>query len=131
MELYGNAVSLSEKVLDYLWGRQNITLSNIANVDTPGFKSQFVTFEAELAQRIQAANAPNQGQGTRRAIAGAIEGARVGLVTTWNESTRLDGNNVDMDQEQVELVRTVYEYQQLTTSINSEIARMRTAVRSF
>ena len=36
---------LPEKVLDYLWGRQNITLNNIANDDTPGFKSQQVTLK--------------------------------------------------------------------------------------
>ena len=27
---YGNGIALTEKVLDYLWGRQNITLNNIA-----------------------------------------------------------------------------------------------------
>ena len=43
--MYGNGIGLTEKVLDYLWGRQNITLNNIANVDTPGFKAQYVTFE--------------------------------------------------------------------------------------
>ena len=51
--LYGNGIGLTETVLDYLWGRQNITLNNIANVDTPGFKAQYVTFEEELAKKIQ------------------------------------------------------------------------------
>ena len=51
--MYGNGIGLTEKVLDYLWGRQNITLNNIANVDTPGFKAQYVTFEEELAKKIQ------------------------------------------------------------------------------
>ena len=36
---YGNGIALTEKVLDYLWGRQTITLNNIANDDTPGFKT--------------------------------------------------------------------------------------------
>lgn len=51
--LYGNGIGLTETVLDYLWGRQNITLNNIANVDTPGFKAQYVTFEEELAKRFK------------------------------------------------------------------------------
>ena len=51
--MYGNGIGLTEKVLDYLWGRQNITLNNIVNVDTPGFKAQYVTFEEELAKKIQ------------------------------------------------------------------------------
>ena len=35
--------------------RQNLTMNNIANVDTPGFKSQYMTFENELAQKIRSA----------------------------------------------------------------------------
>lgn len=45
--------------------------------------------------------------------------------------TKLDGNNVDMDQEQVELVRTAYEYQYLLSSFNNDISRLKSAVRSF
>ena len=49
--IYGNGIMLTEKVLDFLWGRQTVTLNNIANVDTPGFKSRYVTFEDELNKR--------------------------------------------------------------------------------
>ena len=56
--MYGNGIGLTEKVLDYLWGRQNITLNNIVNVDTPGFKAQYVTFEEELAKKIQTGGRP-------------------------------------------------------------------------
>ncbi len=51
MDLYGNGLLLGEKTLDSLWMRQNLTMNNIANVDTPGFKSQYMTFENELAQK--------------------------------------------------------------------------------
>ena len=36
-------------------GDKNLTMNNIANVDTPGFKSQYMTFENELARKIQSA----------------------------------------------------------------------------
>ena len=42
---YGNGIALTEKTLDLLWGRQNITVNNIANVDTPNYKSKYLTFE--------------------------------------------------------------------------------------
>ena len=54
--LYGNGIELTEKMLDFLWGRQNVTLNNITNVDTPGYKSQYISFEEELRERIQAAS---------------------------------------------------------------------------
>ena len=51
--IYGNGIQMTEKVLDLLWGRQNVTLNNIANVDTPGFKSQYITFEEELERKVK------------------------------------------------------------------------------
>lgn len=127
-DLFGNGVALSEKVLDYLWGRQNVTLNNIANVDTPGFKAQYVSFEETLAQNINLAQ--NQ-KNVMSSVGKAINNTYATLHTTSTTSTRLDGNNVDMDQEQVELVRTTLEYQYMVNSINSELSRLRTAVKSF
>ena len=51
MDLYGNGLLLGEKTLDSLWMRQNLTMNNIANVDTPGFKSQYMTFEMNWHRR--------------------------------------------------------------------------------
>ena len=45
-----------------------------------------------------------------------------------NYSYRLDGNNVDIDTENVELASEQIRYDALTTSINSEFSRMRAAL---
>ncbi len=127
--IYGNGVALTEKVLDYLWGRQSVSLNNIANVDTPGFKSQYITFEEELGQRLSEASSYKKAP--KRAVSEAIETSRSHLNITWDESSRLDGNNVDMDQEQVEVVRTAYEYQYMLSSLNNDITRLRNAAKSF
>lgn len=127
--IYGNGVSLSEKVLDYLWTRQEVTLNNIANDDTPGFKSQYVTFEAEMQKRLSDASA-SFGR-PRQAVADAIDVSGMNLHTTRSESTRLDGNNVDVDQEQIDLVRTAYEYQYVLNSINNDFTRLKNAARTF
>ena len=119
--IYGNGVALSEKVLDQLWARQAVTLNNISNVDTPGFKSQYVTFEEELGRRISEANQVRRHQ--KRAVSDAIDRSRSWLNTTWN--------NVDMDQEQVELVRTAYEYQFLLNSFTNDITRLKNAAKAF
>ncbi|MEZ3503690.1 MAG: flagellar basal body rod protein FlgB [Lachnospiraceae bacterium] len=125
---YGNGIALTEKVLDYLWGRQTVTLNNIANDDTPGFKSQYVAFEETLGKKIRDAN---KGNGSMQDIAQAIGQSKARLHTTWDETSRLDGNNVDMDQEQVDLVRTAYEYQYMLSSLNNDISRLKNAARSF
>lgn len=126
---YGNGIALSEKVLDYLWARQSVSLNNLANVDTPGFKSQYITFEEEMSRRLSAAS--ERKIGPKRAVTNAIEASRAHLNTTWSESSRLDGNNVDTDQEQVEVVRTAYQYQYVLNSMNNDINRLKSAARSF
>lgn len=133
-EIYGNGLALSEKLLDNLWMRQNVTQNNIANVDTPGFKAQYVSFEEELASRLTGAGGGTGGRFgrlVREAVEDAISGSVPGIYTTSDQSTRLDGNTVDMDQEQADLVRTALEYQYALNSVNNDINRLRTAIKSF
>ena len=129
MDLYGNGLLLGEKTLDSLWMRQNLTMNNIANVDTPGVKSQYMTFENELAQKIRSALTVQKA--SMKNVARGIENMRPSVHTTLNESTRLDENNVDMDQEQVELARTAYEYQFMISSVSSDLSRLRSAAKNF
>lgn len=125
---YGNGVQMTEKTLDFLWERQEITLNNIANVDTPGFKSQYLAFETELKNRVDAALSADR---PRPQVSKAVASVRPSIATTWTEASRLDGNNVDMDQEQVELAQTAFEYQALVASITSELASLRNAAKMF
>ena len=125
---YGNGITLTEKMLDFLWVRQTFTLKNIANDDTPGFKSQYISFENILGEKLKDASA---GWRPMKQVEQAINSTRASLHTTRAESTRLDGNNVDMDQEQVDLARTALEYQYMVASIGNDISRLQSAVRSF
>lgn len=128
MSIYGNGVSLTEKMLDFLWTRETVTLNNITNADTPGFKSQYITFEEELKKKLSEASASRS---PREAVAQAIDSSRLRVHTTRSETTRLDGSNVDMDQEQVQLVRTAYEYQYMVSSINNDISRLKSVAKTF
>ena len=125
---YGNGIALTEKTLDLLWGRQNLTVNNIANVDTPNYKSKYLTFENELLHHITMAE---KGSQKKIKVSEAIHMQRPRIHSTRNESSRLDRNNVDMDQEQVELVKTTYAYQFMVNSINNDLKRLSTAVKNF
>ena len=125
---YGNGITLTEKMLYFLGGRHTFTLNNIANDDTPGFKSQYISFENILGEKLKDASA---GWRPMKQVEQAINSTRASLHTTRAESTRLDGNNVDMDQEQVDLARTALEYQYMVASIGNDISRLQSAVRSF
>ena len=122
--IFGNNISMAEKSLDYLWLKQRVTMNNIANVDTPGYKSQYVTFEDEFRRRLLAGKA-----GTSGDINNIIGGSRYFVRNTNDESARMDGNNVNADVESVELARTTLQYQYELNALNSEISRLRTVIK--
>lgn len=122
--IFGNNISMAEKTLDYLWSKQKVTLNNIANVDTPGYKAQYVTFEDEFRKRLQAGK-----QGTSRDISNIIKGSRHMTHDTKDQSARMDGNNVNADVQNVELARTTLQYQYELNALNSNISRLRTMIK--
>lgn len=122
--IFGNNISMAEKSLDYLWSKQRITMNNIANGETPGYKAQYVTFEDEFRKRLTAGKA-----GTSKDIANIIGNSRYFVRNTNDESARMDGNNVNIDVENVELARTTLQYQYEMNALNSEITRLRTFIK--
>lgn len=124
MNLFGNNIALASKSMEYLWGKQQITLQNLANVDTPGYKSKYVTFEDEFRTRLEQASMSRDDE----KIAEAIEDSHLVIHDTGDESARLDENNVDADVESVELTRATLQYMYTAQAITSDIARLRTVI---
>lgn len=122
--LDNNMFSLSKKVLDCLWQKQIVISDNMANVETPGYKAKYVTFEDELQQRISIA----KGKG-RNAVRAGIEGTRANIHLSENESTRADGNNVNMDAEQIEQAKTTLHYNYMVKALNDDISRYRSVIK--
>ena len=80
---YGNGIALSEKLLDLVWLRQNITSNNIANVDTPGYKMKKLSFEEEMQTHLA-------GRGSALDIGKEIHRIQGRIDTVDTESSRLD-----------------------------------------
>ena len=124
---YGNGVALTEKVLDYLWARQTVTLNNIANVDTPGYKRQDVSFENELRQAL--------GGSRYMSVDAKVANLRVNELKprTYtdhaNFSYRTDRNNVDIDTENVMLASNQLKYNALMASVNQEFSNLKLVMR--
>lgn len=124
MNLFGNNIALTSKSMEYLWGKQQITLQNLANVDTPGYKSKYVTFEDVFRTRLEQASMSRDDE----KIAEAIDDSHFIVHDTGDESARLDENNVDADVESVELTRATLQYMYTAQAITSDIARLRTVI---
>jgi len=99
--------------LDALSLRQRVIASNIANVQTPGYKAQRVEFEDALTKAV------NKGNGTVTA-----------KTLTSLEPTREDGNNVNLDTETVSNIDTNLRYQLATRAIDNQFSLVRAAMRA-
>ena len=103
-------------------------MNNIANATTPGYKRQDIEFESVLRKELINTH--------ERSLERAVnvlddDGNHVdGIEYTdyENYSYRLDGNNVDMDTENVELASEQIRYQTLTTSVNNEVGRFKSVI---
>ena len=124
-ELFGNSMDLMNKVMDWLWKKQEVIAENIANVDTPGYKAKYVTFEEELKKRLESACRA----GGVKDIGETIHDAQYRINTADNESARLDGNGVNTDSELVEMTRTALQYQYAQSAYNGEWTRLRTVIK--
>lgn len=97
-------------------------------MDTPGYKRQDVDFQSVLKKELGRTKYASLDQRMNQLNSG-LNNLNVSTYTdAANYSYRLDKNNVDIDTENVELASEQLRYQALTTSINSQFARMKAVI---
>ena len=120
-------INILEKAADASWTRETLIANNLANAETPGYKRQDIDFQTALKNEL--------GNYKYTSLDKKIDRVQLSnlnpMIYTDSESYsyRLDGNNVDIDTEQVELASEQIKYQALTTSINSEFDRLRSVIK--
>ena len=119
-----NSMFLTEKSLDYLWVKQTISANNIANAETPGFKSSYVTFEEELQQNIGRLRSPRA-----REIREQIGATHFQVHRTDGEMNKMDESNVDIVAENAELAKSGIQYEYAARAISDDLMRLRTAIK--
>ena len=122
-----NSIEMLQKSLDYAWTKQRIIQENIANAETPGYKAKYVTFEEQLQRRLAGYNL-NGSLALKSKVAGAIDNSHIRIHTSKDESTRLDGNNVNTDVENVEMARTQLQYEYLVRQVTDQFTRLRMVI---
>ena len=97
-----------ERYMDLLAVRQRLTASNIANADTPGYKTKDIDFQAEFSSAIDGK-------------ADVIEPA--GLLM------KNDGNNVSLDREARLLAENALRFQIASQMLSNQIRAVRSAIQ--
>lgn len=96
--------------------RQTVIAGNMANIDTPGYRTQDLNFQQEFKKAMNSA------------AGSATNGVASRSVTGLNE--RPDGNNVDLDRESLLLSETQLQYQLGTQLLKQRFHQLLTAINS-
>lgn len=99
---------LLAKAMDAYSLRQQVTSSNIANIDTPGYKKHSVEFEEQLREARESNKSMNE--------------ANVSITET--------GNDVVLENELIEMADTQMRVQLVTRSIRHHFEMLRTGITS-
>src|ERR1035438_5975948 len=97
-----------ERFLDVTSLRETLVASNIANVDTPGYRTRDVDFAKEM--RRASAAPDSTPEPVVKEIGGLIE--------------RPDGNNVSIDRETMLVAQTQLQFQAGVALLKSEFKRL-------
>lgn len=99
-----------ERYLTLLSARQKLVASNIANVDTPGYKTKDINFQSEFQSVMREQSAPT-------------------IVELNGLVTKSDGNNVSMEREARLLAENGMRFQIGSQLLRSQIRCVRTAIQ--
>lgn len=119
-------INVLDKAADASWLREATITNNLANVDTPGFKRKDVDFEGVLKTELGRSKYVTLDQKAKDLHMNHLNATA--YTDSSNFSYRLDGNNVDVDTEQVELASEQLRYTALTDSITHEISRFKSVL---
>ena len=122
-----NYINVLDKAADASWIRNEAISNNIANVNTPGYKRQDVNFEEQLRKAMKNSRYTSIDERVAK-----VDLDRLNPITYRDHSMlsyRLDGNNVDIDTENVELASNQIRYQGLTDSITKHFEGLQSVMK--
>ncbi|WP_260704870.1 flagellar basal body rod protein FlgB [Edaphobacter flagellatus] len=104
------------RYLDLTGEQMKLTASNMANVDTPGYKTQGFDFEQEFARQLTGAGSTGFAQPAAQDVDGLV--------------TRPDGNNVSMDREGIQLAKSQLQFRLGVELLKHEYSTVMSAIHA-
>lgn len=123
-----NNVGFYEKAFKGLSVRKDLTLQNIANQNTPNYRRKYTDFETELQGIID----KNKNVRLRTTHEKHISEPKTPFEVIPKKDTsvyRFDGNNVNVDLENLEIWKTYYKHGAVTDFVKGEFDKYRMAIQ--
>lgn len=120
-------INVLDKAADASWLRHEAISNNISNATTPGYKRQDVAFESELRKALGSNRYESMDAKVAKIKTSQLKARPYTDMAGY--SYRLDGNNVDIENENVMLAENQIKYQGLITCINQEFANLQAVMK--
>ena len=123
-------MDVMQKGLSAAWTRNAVIRNNIANIETPNFKASYVEFESIFKRSLDegAFVGAVTHSGHREIGTGHWSNVRPMIRESRDLSMRMDGNNVDIESENVRLAQNSIQFNTIMEKLNSELRRLRMAI---
>lgn len=110
--------------------RNAALVNNIANAETPGYKRIDVQFEAALAEAVESdrERLRRGGAGGWSMGGGEVEGLTAAVRSVDTTTVRVDGSNVDADDEMAQLSANQLAHQTVVSLLDKRFTQFRTAI---
>ena len=117
-----------EAYMTRLSQRQQVVASNLANIDTPGFKTKDVSFHATMQELLSADSMSLRTTRPEHTEAWVPVAPQALAFEVQGLPVRADQNNVDLDREMLKLSETAFGYSLITQLVR---AKFRTIASSI
>lgn len=120
-------INVLDKAADAAWLRHEAISNNISNVDTPGYKRQDVAFASYLERELSSDRHLSIDERVHNLDLKKLNGQV--YIDYANYNYRLDGNNVDPENENVYMAENQLKYQGLMTCISQEFQNLQSVMK--
>ncbi|MBU8851048.1 flagellar basal body rod protein FlgB [Priestia megaterium] len=126
MSLFSTTFQTIENGISYVSQKQQTIAQNIANVDTPNYKSKTVSRTSEFRDLLH--NELEAYQTDSKHIPFSDSSQRV-ITQQGSTSYQANGNNVDVDKEMADMAENQIYYEALVDRLNGKFNSLQTVIR--
>ena len=120
-------INVLQKTADAAWIRNDVIANNIANATTPGYKRQDIAFEDELSKALRHSRYKSMDAKVADLKMNRLKPRT--YTDSANYSYRMDGNNVDIETENVTLAANQLKYNGSTECLNQEFKNLQMVMK--
>lgn len=128
VDLFGGTIQRLEHAMDFASAKNRAISTNIANTDTPEYKTKDVVFKDVLNEKL-GAELSMRATHPKHITRSSHVDRPYDVITKGGTTYHHNGNNVDIDKEMSDLAKNQIYYNGLAERINGKFQSMKNVIR--